>query len=127
MPKVAWRLRHSLGENSGEGPYRGSEIQLIQADFDVYFPNLSEEAVETWVLLLSASNPSNWQLELDEIRNGEVLMKAGRDFILVQQSLRTAFDNVSIYPHYINKILGSEFVKKGINGIDISEAGSHWD
>jgi len=109
--KVSWRVRHSIGEISGVGPYRGPEVRLIQADVDVRFPQISEVVAESWVLLQSVPVRPGWQLDLDEIQDGGVLMKAGRDFILVQRSLRTVFDEVALYPTYINKILGREFVR----------------
>ena len=111
VPKIAWRVWHSHGEMKGEGTFREDEVALIQVDFEVSFPEISQEVVENWVLLQPLSHPGSWHLQLDEILNGHVLVKAGRDYVSVRESLRPTFDTVHMYPENINKLVGSELIK----------------
>jgi hypothetical protein len=110
-PKIAWRVLHSHGEMKGEGAFQEHEVDLIHVDFEISFSEISREIVERWFLLQPINRPGSWHLQLDEILNGYVLVKAGRDYVSVRDSLRTTFDSVHMYPEYINKIVGSELIK----------------
>ena len=111
-PKITWHVRHALGDVKGVGPFRENVSRLAQADFEVQFPDISNEIVERWVLLRSFSSPFDWHFILDEISGGKILVRAGRDYPSVCRALKVAFDDAGIYPKELNKAIGFHLVKE---------------
>lgn len=84
-------------------------LTIEQVEFEVTCPTLSKDTLETWIMLFKKATDSDaleWWLELDEIGNGEVIMKSGRDYRRVEIALSKLFERVLVNVKAINAAAG---------------------
>jgi len=112
--EVVWKFQSLPRDLEGAGLFdeKSDDLRVLNGDFEVWCPKLSEMPLEKWFLAPIGSMNVKWQLLLVDILDAGLLLKSQRNYPMLKEYLKTIFDEVSIDGSQINKLAGVRYMKR---------------